>query len=209
MWGACRRAVGCTLLSFNDPALMRAVQPQHQRPHFYAHSVMHTPALPQDNEPLMRALSSLINVNTPNLVLFVGEALVGNDAVDQLVKFNRCVRICMCGCAHVRVGEWVWVCERACACVRHAPPTAPRPPRSCDALCVHPYTHASAYKRAHIHTHTHTCTRRALQDLAPPTATVRHAIDGVVLTKFDTIDDKVRLCRAGGMQCGCSACGVR
>lgn len=74
----------------------------------------------QDNEPLMRALSSLINVNSPNLVLFVGEALVGNDAVDQLVKFNR-----------------------------------------------------------------------ALQDLAPPTTTVRHAIDGVVLTKFDTIDDKV------------------
>ncbi|MEW5317619.1 MAG: hypothetical protein WDW38_008903 [Sanguina aurantia] len=38
----------------------------------------------QDNEPLMRALSNLINVNEPNLVLFVGEALVGNDAVDQL-----------------------------------------------------------------------------------------------------------------------------
>lgn len=37
----------------------------------------------------MRALSSLIHVNAPNLVLFVGEALVGNDAVDQLVKFNR------------------------------------------------------------------------------------------------------------------------
>ncbi|KAJ9525645.1 hypothetical protein QJQ45_003328 [Haematococcus lacustris] len=73
-----------------------------------------------DNEPLMRALSSLINVNNPNLVLFVGEALVGNDAVDQLVKFNR-----------------------------------------------------------------------ALHDLAPPTATTRHAIDGIVLTKFDTIDDKV------------------
>lgn len=39
----------------------------------------------------MRALSNLININTPNLVLFVGEALVGNDAVDQLVKFNRWV----------------------------------------------------------------------------------------------------------------------
>lgn len=30
----------------------------------------------QDNEPLMRALSSLINLNHPDLVLFVGEALV-------------------------------------------------------------------------------------------------------------------------------------
>jgi signal recognition particle receptor subunit alpha len=74
----------------------------------------------QDNEPLMRALSSLIHVNAPNLVLFVGEALVGNDAVDQLVKFNR-----------------------------------------------------------------------ALHDLAPAGATRPHAIDGIVLTKFDTIDDKV------------------
>jgi hypothetical protein len=43
----------------------------------------------QDNEPLMRALSNLISLNQPELVLFVGEALVGNDAVDQLVKFNR------------------------------------------------------------------------------------------------------------------------
>lgn len=43
----------------------------------------------QDNEPLMRALAKLIRVNNPDLVLFVGEALVGNEAVDQLVKFNR------------------------------------------------------------------------------------------------------------------------
>ncbi|XP_062209534.1 uncharacterized protein LOC133911345 [Phragmites australis] len=43
----------------------------------------------QDNEPLMRALSKLINLNSPDLVLFVGEALVGNDAVDQLTKFDQ------------------------------------------------------------------------------------------------------------------------
>lgn len=43
----------------------------------------------QDNEPLMRALAKLITVNKPDLVLFVGEALVGNEAVDQLVKFNQ------------------------------------------------------------------------------------------------------------------------
>ncbi|KAH7620176.1 putative Signal recognition particle receptor subunit alpha [Nannochloris sp. 'desiccata'] len=72
----------------------------------------------QDNEPLMRALSNLINLNQPDLVLFVGEALVGNDAVDQLTKFNK-----------------------------------------------------------------------RLADLAPGPST--HLIDGIVLTKFDTIDDKV------------------
>lgn len=72
----------------------------------------------QDNEPLMRALTKLIMVNDPDLVLFVGEALVGNEAVDQLVKFNQ-------------------------------------------ALADH-----SASANPHI-------------------------IDGIVLTKFDTIDDKV------------------
>jgi len=72
----------------------------------------------QDNEPLMRALSKLISVNAPDLVLFVGEALVGNEAIDQLVKFNA-------------------------------------------ALADH-----SAQENP-------------------------HTIDGIVLTKFDTIDDKV------------------
>ncbi|KAF9622709.1 hypothetical protein IFM89_032889 [Coptis chinensis] len=43
----------------------------------------------QDNEPLMRALSKLIYLNSPDLVLIVGEALVGNDAVDQLSKLNQ------------------------------------------------------------------------------------------------------------------------
>merc|ERR1711893_344229 len=72
----------------------------------------------QDNEPLMRSLSKLISVNEPDLVLFVGEALVGNEAVDQLVKFNA-------------------------ALADHSAKTNP------------------------------------------------HTIDGMVLTKFDTIDDKV------------------
>ncbi|CAL5196851.1 unnamed protein product [Lathyrus oleraceus] len=37
----------------------------------------------------MRALSKLIYLNNPDMVLFIGEALVGNDAVDQLSKFNQ------------------------------------------------------------------------------------------------------------------------
>ena len=43
----------------------------------------------QDNEPLMRALSKLVTLNNPDLVLFVGEALVGNEAVDQVTGFNQ------------------------------------------------------------------------------------------------------------------------
>ena len=59
-----------------------------------------------------------LSVNAPDLVLFVGEALVGNEAIDQLVKFNA-------------------------ALADHSSSENP------------------------------------------------HTIDGIVLTKFDTIDDKV------------------
>lgn len=34
----------------------------------------------------------LVQVNRPDKILFVGEALVGNEAVDQLTKFNRSLR---------------------------------------------------------------------------------------------------------------------
>jgi signal recognition particle receptor subunit alpha len=73
----------------------------------------------QDNEPLMRALAKLVDVNHPDLTLFVGEALVGNESVDQLTKFNR-----------------------------------------------------------------------ALVDFQPKAKNPR-SIDGIILTKFDTVDDKV------------------
>ncbi|XP_068274235.1 signal recognition particle receptor subunit alpha-like [Nyctibius grandis] len=79
----------------------------------------------QDSTPLMTALAKLIAVNAPDLVLFVGEALVGNEAVDQLVKFNK-------------------------ALADHSMAQTPR------------------------------------------------LIDGIVLTKFDTIDDKGQRPRAAG-----------
>ncbi|KAI8052479.1 SRP54-type protein [Syncephalis plumigaleata] len=46
----------------------------------------------QDNEPLMRSLSKLVSVNNPDKIIFVGEALVGNEAVDQLTKFNQALK---------------------------------------------------------------------------------------------------------------------
>ncbi len=46
----------------------------------------------QDNEPLMRALAKLVSVNNPDKIVFVGEALVGNEAVDQLSKFDRSLK---------------------------------------------------------------------------------------------------------------------
>lgn len=46
----------------------------------------------QHNESLMVPLAYLVNINNPDAVLFVGEALVGNDGVDQLVTFNKALR---------------------------------------------------------------------------------------------------------------------
>jgi signal recognition particle receptor subunit alpha len=43
----------------------------------------------QDNEPLMKSLAKLVEINQPDAILFVGEALTGNDSVDQLRKFNQ------------------------------------------------------------------------------------------------------------------------
>ncbi|XP_069569602.1 signal recognition particle receptor subunit alpha [Brachyistius frenatus] len=90
----------------------------YARNHAFDVVLVDTAGRMQDNAPLMVALAKLIAVNMPDLVLFVGEALVGNEAVDQLVKFNQ-------------------------------------------ALADH-----SMSEKPHL-------------------------IDGIVLTKFDTIDDKV------------------
>lgn len=98
----------------------------------------------QDNEPLMRALAGLISGNDPDLVLFVGEALVGNDGVDQLTQFNARL-------------------------LDLAPPrNSAKPPSSSNGNA---------------------------DDENVAGTTVREgrpcAVDGIVLTKFDTIDDKV------------------
>lgn len=72
-----------------DPAAIAMEAINHARDTHYDVVLIDTAGRMQDNEPLMRALSKLINVNQPDLVLFVGEALVGNEAVDQLMKFNQ------------------------------------------------------------------------------------------------------------------------
>lgn len=103
----------------------------------------------QDNAPLMTALAKLITVNTPDLVLFVGEALVGNEAVDQLV----------------RARAWF-----------------PFQPPLCPVRCFSYLFHVSPFQVKF---------NRALADHSM--AQTPRLIDGIVLTKFDTIDDKVNM----------------
>lgn len=75
-----------------DPALVAAAAIKDGKAKGDDVVLIDTAGRMQDNEPLMRALSKLIVQNQPDLVLFVGEALVGNDGVDQLVKFNQALQ---------------------------------------------------------------------------------------------------------------------
>ena len=45
----------------------------------------------QNNLPLMKALGKLAAENQPDMIIFVGEALVGNDGVDQVRMFDKAV----------------------------------------------------------------------------------------------------------------------
>jgi len=72
-----------------DPAGIAMEAINHARQTHIDVVLVDTAGRMQDNEPLMRSLAKLIKVNAPDLVLFVGEALVGNDAIDQLTKFNQ------------------------------------------------------------------------------------------------------------------------
>jgi signal recognition particle receptor subunit alpha len=72
-----------------EPTIVAAASIQQGRKDGMDVVLIDTAGRMADNELLMRALGKLVGVNKPDLVLFVGEALVGNDSVDQMRKFNR------------------------------------------------------------------------------------------------------------------------
>lgn len=73
----------------DDPANIAKEAVQEAKRKGYDVVLIDTAGRMQDNEPLMRALAKLVHHNSPDAILFVGEALVGNDAIDQLTKFNQ------------------------------------------------------------------------------------------------------------------------
>ncbi|KAG5645902.1 hypothetical protein DXG03_005049 [Asterophora parasitica] len=75
-----------------DAAAIAKEAINHARDNDFDVVLIDTAGRMQDNEPLMRALAKLVSVNNPDKIIFVGEALVGNEAVDQLTKFDRALR---------------------------------------------------------------------------------------------------------------------
>ena len=73
----------------DDPAIIAKEALLEAKNKGYDVVLIDTAGRMQGNEALMKALAKLVHVNKPDTVLFVGEALVGNDAIDQLTKFNQ------------------------------------------------------------------------------------------------------------------------
>lgn len=66
----------------DDPAIIAKEALQEAKAKGYDVVLIDTAGRMQGNEKLMRALAKLVHINNPDVVLFVGEALVGNDAID-------------------------------------------------------------------------------------------------------------------------------
>ncbi len=47
-------------------------------------------------------MPQILQVNRPDLVLFVGDALAGNEASDQLCKFNKALEYAQAGTSQKR-----------------------------------------------------------------------------------------------------------
>lgn len=73
----------------DDPASVCKQAIQKATKEGYDVVVVDTAGRMQGNQVSMKELAKLVGTNDPDLVLFVGEALVGNDSVDQLVRFNQ------------------------------------------------------------------------------------------------------------------------
>lgn len=75
-----------------DPAAVAKNSIEHATQEGHDVVLVDTAGRMQNNVPLMKALSNLVVQNNPDLVLFVCEALVGNDGIDQLDMFNKALR---------------------------------------------------------------------------------------------------------------------
>lgn len=66
---------------------------EHARAHHVNIVFIDTAGRMQTNKNLLDEMSKIHRVVTPDLVLFIGDALTGNDAVEQAEKFNQTVAI--------------------------------------------------------------------------------------------------------------------
>ncbi|EZG43456.1 putative signal recognition particle protein SRP54 [Gregarina niphandrodes] len=76
----------------NEPAQVAYDALETAKNNHYDVLLIDTAGRMQTNQPLMTALAKLVTTTAPDLNLFVGEALVGNDCVDQIAAFDHTLR---------------------------------------------------------------------------------------------------------------------
>ncbi|MEM4699960.1 MAG: signal recognition particle-docking protein FtsY [Candidatus Nezhaarchaeales archaeon] len=76
-----------------DPAAVAFDAVAHARARGLHAVIVDTAGRMQTDRPLMDEIRKVVRVVEPHLKLFVGDALVGNDALDQAEKFNEAVGI--------------------------------------------------------------------------------------------------------------------
>lgn len=89
-------AVGFKLIKHNpgaDPAAVAFDAVEHARARSRDVVLIDTAGRMQTNQNLMDQMKKIKRVTNPNLVLYVGDALAGNDAVEQAKQFNDAVGI--------------------------------------------------------------------------------------------------------------------
>jgi fused signal recognition particle receptor len=65
----------------------------HARTHGINSVLIDTAGRMQTNKNLMEEMQKIVRVTNPDLVIYVGDALTGNDAVAQAEQFNKLVRV--------------------------------------------------------------------------------------------------------------------
>jgi len=77
----------------SDPASVAFDAIQHAKAKNIDVVLIDTAGRQVSNKNLMREMQKIVNVAEPNLVMFIGDSLAGNDALNQAKEFNKSVGI--------------------------------------------------------------------------------------------------------------------
>jgi len=77
----------------SDPASVAFDAIQHAKAKNVDVVLIDTAGRQVSNKNLMREMQKIVNVAEPNLVMFIGDSLAGNDALNQAKEFNKSVGI--------------------------------------------------------------------------------------------------------------------
>ena len=76
-----------------DPASVAYDAIQYAKKHYIDVVLIDTAGRMQNQDSLMREIEKIVRVNKPDMKIFVGESITGNDAIEQAKKFNETIDI--------------------------------------------------------------------------------------------------------------------